>query len=217
MSAHLVADPVRPTGCVVVLVEASGARTMLSDRGANLALRADDLPLALFRGGGHLHLTGHTLLWDETRAVGLDAIHLAREAGMSVSVDPSAAALLRDVGPHRFLEWTRGADYFFPNQEEGRVLTGRTDPEAIAEVLSEWYAEVALKLGAAGARWCRRGERGIARAAASREIVDSTGAGDAFAAGFLSQRLRGAMPGEALDMAVEVAARAIGQLGARPA
>ncbi len=217
VAAHLIADPARPTGCVVVLAEADGSRTMFSDRGANLAFRPDDLPAMLFRPGSHLHLTGHTLLWDETRAVGQEALKLARQTGMTVSLDPSAAALLRDVGPERFLEWTRGADYIFPNLEEGRALTGRGEPTEVAEALGERYGEVLLKLGAAGALWYARGASPILLAVASSLLVESTGAGDAFSAGFLSRRLRGATARESLACALETAALAIGRLGARPA
>ena len=88
---------------------------------------------------------------------------------MTVSVDPSSVPLLEDVGPERFLEWTRGADLCFPNLEEGALLAGTEDPDRIAEGLLGHYPAVVLKLGAEGAlyadargdgRACRRRRRG---------------------------------------------------------
>ena len=55
---------------------------------------------------------------------------------MTVSVDPSAVPMLEDVGPERFLAWTRGADLCFPNLEEGALLAGTEDPDQIAESFS---------------------------------------------------------------------------------
>ena len=96
---------------------------MITDRGAVEALRPEDLPRALF-GGGHLHLVGYTFSGGSRRETAIEALSLARESGMTVSVDPSAVPMLGDVGPERFLWWTRGADLCFPNLEEGSLLAG---------------------------------------------------------------------------------------------
>jgi len=74
----------------------------------------------------------------------------------------------------------------FPNLDEGRLLTGRDEPEAIVTVLLETYPLVALKLGAAGALVAAADGRRVPMAAQPAEVVDSTGAGDAFCAGFLT-------------------------------
>jgi sugar/nucleoside kinase (ribokinase family) len=133
------------------LERGSGERTMITDRGADEALNPDDLPAQLFRRTDHLHLSGYVLFGSSRRETALEALRLAREAGMSVSVDPSSVPLLKAVGSERFLEWTRGVDLCFPNLQEGPLLGGAGDPGRILDRLVTRYLGVVLKLGARGA------------------------------------------------------------------
>jgi sugar/nucleoside kinase (ribokinase family) len=151
-----------------------------------------------------------------TQRVALAVLDKARQENMRLSVDPSSTSLLNQVGPQRFLEWTRGADICFPNMDEGRLLTGETSPEGIVRFLVEWYGEVVLKLGGKGAIWARRNEPVVSVPAVPVQIVDSTGAGDAFCAGFLGEWLKGASPGQALQRGTRLGALVAGQAGARP-
>ena len=215
VTPHLARDPSLGTGKVFVLVDGAGERTMITDRGAGDALRPEDLPPALF-DGGHLHLSGYTFSGGSRRETALEALRLAHEAGMSVSVDPSSVPLLEAVGPERFLEWTRGVDLCFPNLEEGSLLGGERDPDRVAQRMLDHYPGVVLKLGAAGALYAGTdGERARLPAEPGR-VADTTGAGDALCAGFLAAWLFGAPPDAALRRGVEVAARAVERLGARP-
>jgi sugar/nucleoside kinase (ribokinase family) len=199
---------------------------MIPDAGANDALAAVELP-----AGDHLHLTGYGLLREGSRAAALHALATARERGMTISVDPSSAAPLRAAGPAAFLAWVAGADLLLPNADEARVLTGEEDPERAARALAAPGSgpgltapatdvaarrrEVVVTLGARGALWTD-GAEAVRAPAAAAEVVDTTGAGDAFAAGLLAARLRGAAPPEALGAACALAARAVGVRGARP-
>jgi sugar/nucleoside kinase (ribokinase family) len=210
---HLVRDPSLATGKVFVLVDGAGERTMITDRGAGEALSPEDLPETLF-GRGHLHLSGYTLSGGRRRETAIKALRLARQSGMTFSVDPSSVPLLQAVGPGRFLESTRGADLCFPNREEGALLAGTEDPERIAETLLGYYSAVVLKLGAEGALYAD-GETMRVPAGPARAI-DTTGAGDALCAGFLSAWLTGAPAGEALRRGVRLASRAIERVGGPP-
>jgi sugar/nucleoside kinase (ribokinase family) len=215
--AHLAIDPHRPTGTVVSLVDPlTGERNMLAGRGANAGLAEHPLPHDAFRPGDCFHISGYALLAEDTRPAALAALALARERGMRVSVDPASAAPLAATGVERFLEWTRGADLCFPNLEEACLLTGEGEPEAAAHALCRWYGEVALKLGANGALWIRGDEPVLRLPCEPVRTVDTTGAGDAFCAGFLSHRLRGAAPAEALAAGIHLGALVAGQVGARP-
>ena len=188
---------------------------MITDRGAGENLNPQDLPEHIL-DGGHLHLSGYTLSGGTRRETAFRALRLARDAGMTISVDPSSAPLLEEIGPARFLEWTRGADLLFPNLGEGALLAGETDPERIVEELLRHHRAVVLKLGADGALY-RDADGGRARVPASpTEVVDTTGAGDALCAGFLATRLSGGTPREALARGADLAARAVGTLGGRP-
>lgn len=209
-------DATSRTGTCVILVEPGGERSMLPDTGANATLLPADLPPTAFRPGGHLHLSGYTLLSTGSREAGLTALSLAAAAGMTTSVDPSSAALLEAVGAARFLEWTRRVDVLLANTDEARVLTGTASPYEAAGALGENYREVVVKLGPDGALWQQGFITASAPAERGVEVVDTTGAGDAFAAGFLVAWLMHPEPETALAAGNRLAARVVAQVGARP-
>jgi ribokinase len=211
VEARVAVDAALPTGTCVVLVARDGERTMFPDAGANGALAPGDLPADLLETGSHLHVAGYALLREGSRGAALAAIERARAAEMSTSVDPSSAALLsggiRQLG--------NGVDLLLPNWLEARALTGTDDPTEAARRLAEWFPEVVVTLGEEGALWTDGTELMRMEAEPAR-VVDSTGAGDAFAAGLLAARTRGAGPGEALRAGCALAARAVATTGARP-
>jgi len=215
VTPHLARDFSLGTGKVFVLVDGAGERTMITDRGAGDSLGPEDLPPALF-DGGHLHVSGYTFSGESRREAALKAIRLARAAGMSVSVDPSSVSLLEAAGPEHFLGWTRGADLCFPNLKEGALLGGERDPDRAAQRMLDHYSGVVLKLGAAGALYMDADGERVRLPAEPVRVEDTTGAGDALCAGFLAAWLSGDPAGEALQRGVEVAARAVERVGARP-
>ncbi len=212
VDARLAVDPELPTGTCLVLVSPDGERTMAPDAGANDALSVGDLAPELLGEGGHLHVSGYSLLRAGSRGAAIAAVERASRAGMTVSVDPSSSALLSA----EFLDWADGADLLLPNASEAHALTGDSDPERAARALAERFGEVVVTLGPAGALWTDGDE--VLRAAAEPvdEVVDSTGAGDAFAAGLLTARVAGMSTAEALAAGCRLAARAVTQGGARP-
>ena len=123
---------------------------------------------------------------------------------------------LREVGREPFLEWTAGALFAFPNLDEGRLLSGADEPGEIMSSLLERYSVVALKLGASGAMVASRDGQKVKLGPRDGVVVDSTGAGDAFCAGFLASWMRGGDLEACALAAVCAAARAVGQVGARP-
>jgi sugar/nucleoside kinase (ribokinase family) len=212
VDVRLAVDPELPTGTCVVLVGPDGERTMVPDPGANEALQAGDLSDELLGVDGHLHVSGYSLLREGSRPAAQAGIRRALKAGMSVSVDPSSSALLSDG----FSDAADGAGLLLPNASEAHALTGDSDPEQAARTLAVRFDEVVVTLGPAGALWTDGDE--VLRAAAEpvEAVVDSTGAGDAFAAGFLSARASGASTAEALAAGCRLAARAVTTPGARP-
>jgi sugar/nucleoside kinase (ribokinase family) len=202
------------TGTVVSLVEPGGQRSMLADRGANLALAPDDVPAV--PPGGHLHLSGYTLLDPGPRAAGLAAMAAAVSAGGTVSVDPASTGPLRGYGVDRWLADTAAATVLLPNADEARLLTGCTDALDAARALAARHPVVAVSLGADGAVWAA-GTTLVHRPAHATEVVDTTGAGDAFAAGLLAAWLGspGADPAVALDAGLARAADVVRRPGAR--
>ncbi|WP_019631150.1 carbohydrate kinase family protein [Actinomadura atramentaria] len=220
VDVRLIRDPERPTGTCVVMVTHKGDRTMLSDPGANAALLVEDVDRSreLFAQGTHLHVSGYSLLNEGSRKAAVHALETARKAKMSISVDAGSSAPLKRIGAEPFLEWTQGARLLVLNADEAEVLTGRDSPEQAAKVLTAWYPQVVIKIGADGALWYTNGRPEPVTVAAEPidKIVDGTGAGDAFIAGFLPPWLDGKPPAEALNAGCRLAVQAMKHLGARP-
>jgi sugar/nucleoside kinase (ribokinase family) len=213
VDVHCAVDEERRTGTCIVLVMPDGERSMLPDAGANDALQPEDLPDALLTRGDHLHVVGYALLREGSRAAARTAIERAKSTGMTVSVDPSSAALLSP----QFLNLAEGADLLLPNADEATALTGAHDPAKAAKKLAKRFSEVVVKLGADGVLWTDGAEEVQVPATSSPAgDLDTTGAGDAFAAGLLANLMLGARPIEALTVACELAAKAVSTLSARP-
>jgi len=210
VDARLTTDPGQPTGTCVVLVEPGGERSMLPDAGANAGLEAVALP----GDAAHLHLAGYALLHPGSRPAACALLAAARSGGLTVSVDPSSAAPLVRAGAATVLGWIHGADLLVPNRDEAAALTGVADPSGAARALAAHAREVVVKLGAQGALWTD-GETQVHVPAVDVLAVDSTGAGDAFAAGLLAARLAGAEPADALGAGCALAAEAVAREGGR--
>lgn len=206
-----------PTGTVVVISD-SVERTMLCDRGANAALRPDDVDRALHESPDavYLHLSGYPLLDPRSRAAGRHALAVAREAGLTVSVDAASAAPLRQVGGFEFLTWVRGVDLLFANRDEAAVLVGEHRDGDLARELTRHVGAAVVKLGGRGAAWSRGTDRPVAVPAVPARVVEVTGAGDAFAAGALVAWLSGSRPEDVLAAGARLGAQAVSRIGARP-
>lgn len=216
VEARIAIDDATPTGTIVVLVAPGGERSMFTDRGASLALCDEDAPAGVLAGASLLHVSGYALLTARPRAAVRQLWVAARDARIPVSVDPSSVAGLKAVGAGAFLDWTAGASLVFPNYDEGRFLTGAEAPEEIVVALLEHYPTVAVKLGAAGAVVGSDDGSRVRVPAPPAPVVDTTGAGDAFSAGFLAHLLAGGDLVDCAEAAVAAAARAVSNVGGRP-
>ena len=209
---HLAADSYFETGRLIAIVESSGERSFLTDRGANDALEAADIPDALIARADHIHLSGYSFFSQNPR---LAMRSVMRRAGSRpVSIDAASAEFLRDAGAANFLEWTKGAAMLFPNAEEAEVLTGTDDRQAQGEHLAALYPLVVVKRGAAGCEAWAGGDHWRVGAPEAR-VVDTTGAGDAFVAAFLAARLKGEAMETSLQKAVAAGSAATEFVGGR--
>jgi sugar/nucleoside kinase (ribokinase family) len=210
-------DRTRPTGTCLVLVAPSGERTMVPDPGANLALLEHDVPADEFRPGDHLHVSGYALLRD-SRDAALHAIAEATSAGLTVSVGAASAAPLELLGASDFLRMVPEGALLFANEKEAAVLAGHSGEAAeLAAGLAATGREAVVTSGSGDAAWSN-GEAACALAAdpIDRPELDTTGAGDAFAAGFLAARARAASPEVCLRDGHALAAAACRTTGGRP-
>lgn len=215
VDVRLSLDADRPTGTIVVIVERS-ERSMFTDRGAGAFLEQGDLPPDLLDGVDHLHVSGYTLFGEPGRSSVRRLMEEAGARGLDLSVDPSSVTCLREVGPEAFFEWTAGVSLLFPNMDEGSCLSGEREPPAIVDGMLEHYEEVALKLGSGGALCGTSSGARVEVPAEQGRLVDTTGAGDAFAAGYLSARLRGGTLLACAHAATRAAQLAVSRLGGRP-
>lgn len=182
------------SGVICSLVDANGERSMLSDRGDAPDFRPAELDPGWLEGCDHLFVSGYALLREPVRAAAGAAVELARSAGASVSVDLASWSAIEEAGAASFRELLveLAPDIVFANEDEDRVLGGPF-PGPL------WI----LKRGSGG---CSFG--GDERAALPVDgVVDSTGAGDALAAGYIVS---------GPDLALEAAARSVTRLGSMP-
>jgi ribokinase len=219
-------DRMRPTGTCLVLVAPTGERTMVPDPGANLSLMEHDVPTDEFRSGDHLHVSGYALLRD-SRDAAVHAMKAARASGMTVSVGAASSAPLALVGPEAFLGLLPDDVLLFANESEAAVLSGTSGTAGssgtsgasgeLARSLAGSGRQVVVTGGSGEAAWSDGAEL-TARAAEplDRLELDTTGAGDAFAAGFLAARGRDAVPAVCLRDGHALAAAACRTTGGRP-
>jgi sugar/nucleoside kinase (ribokinase family) len=191
-----------------VILSRGEDRAMLTALGAIPALEPGDV-LPLVAQARHVHLSSLALQPALAGAVPA-VVRAARAAGTTVSADPNWDPRERwALG-----DALRAVDVIFPNAEEALRFAGRDDGdvEAAAAALASGGALVVVTLGAGGAL-AHDGDAVVRAAAPDVEVVDTTGAGDTFAAGFLSARLSGAALTEALAFACACGARSVGAVG----
>lgn len=211
--SRLSAHPRQPTGTSVVLVTPDGQRTMFTSLGACLELSMDHLDRAAIAGSDCIYATAY--LWGPpgARHALTAAAAVARAGGATVAFDVADMGVVGDCG-HELLEWIPGSvDLLFANEQEARTLAGIvTGSPAAGEIepacaaLGELAPTVVVKLGAAGSLVWERGAIAARAPGLEARAVDTTGAGDSFAAGYLYATLRGRGAGEAAMLGNRVAA-----------
>jgi sugar/nucleoside kinase (ribokinase family) len=208
VETRVVIDPNLVTGTIIVLIDPAGERTMIPDAGANASALAPELPEV----ADWLCLSGYALFRAATRDWAEEVLATARRRGWSIAVDAASAAPLAAFGARPFFEAVGTDIVLLANEDEAQVLTGRDDPLTALTELAARVGSAVVKRGAAGVAWSG-GDDPLVVPAIPTRVVDTTGAGDAFAAGFLAA---GGADIDALRAGVALAARAVAQLGARP-
>jgi len=210
VTPNLQLDDKLPTGSIVVLVQGQ-QRSFLTDRGANASLETKQIS----DFGDVLYLSGYSLFGSIAATEFADLTSRAKSTGSLVVLDPGSAGFINDFGVGKFLQATSGVDLITPSLEEGRILTGEDRPEVIAAALAERYPMVALTLGESGAVIAQGSE--VHRVEPVRaDLVDATGAGDAFAAGLVAKLMTGQSLLDAAKYAVKRGAVAVTIVGGRP-
>jgi len=203
-----------PTGTALVLITPDAQRTMLTSLGASALLEAQDVRPASLDGCAYLYVEGYLLPGEVTRGAALAAVEAAKARGVKVALtvsDPFVVAHARQIvwdlvdGP---------VDLLFCNEIEAAALVGTSDPVECARALHRRAASVALTLGPKGSLLMHGGTvhpvEGV-----PVNAVDTTGAGDMYAAGILYGLTHGLSWPESGRLASHAAARVVSTLGAR--
>ncbi len=208
-------DP--PTARCLIFVTPDGERTMNTFLGASQFLPPAALDDSVIASASILYLEGY--LWDpeEPRSAMRRAIQVARDAGRKVAFTASESFVIdRHGDDFRALMEEGKIDILFVNEHELASLTGTRDFEAgVAQVSARVPVLVATR-GADGAIAIADGERAEVAAVPVDRVVDTTGAGDLFASGFLAGHVRGESLERCLRMGAICAAEIISHYGARP-
>ena len=202
------------TGVVVVLVDALGERTMFPDSGANSGLSPDDLPP--LDDVTAVYLSGYPLVNLMSRQGALEILGIVNEMGLPVIFDPSTVGVLLDVGLKQVREWLTMVDVVVLNEEEAHFLSGKNNPVDAAAELLQLTPLVVIKRGGNGALAQARGSALVQIPAIDVEVVDTTGAGDAFAAGFIKGWIAKNELVDSLQSGAELAAKCVAIVGSRP-
>jgi sugar/nucleoside kinase (ribokinase family) len=202
------------TGACVVLITEDAQRTMLTHLGLSATLGPDDISENEIRKAKYVYIEGYLFAGDSTKAAAMRAIELAKKNGVKVAFTVSDPFL---INMHRDLFWELiegPVDLLFCNLEEARSLTGMNDPVDCAQEIHQHAANVALTLGPEGSLLMHEGQTTPIEGV-TVQAIDTTGAGDMYAAGILYGITNGLTWKQAGHLASHAAARVVSQMGAR--
>jgi sugar/nucleoside kinase (ribokinase family) len=201
------------TGVVICLVDPSGERTMLADNGANAGLSIDDLPA--LDGVDAIYITGYAPLAPLSRIGVLEMVRVINARGIPIFFDPATVGGMKDVPIDEILSWCGLMNTLILNEEEAIYLSGSSDLEAALEFFLEYAQRAIIKRGSQGAIGLERRGEIISVGTHATEVIDTTGAGDSFAAGFIDAITSGSNFSQAIERASAVAAHCVAIVGAR--
>jgi sugar/nucleoside kinase (ribokinase family) len=203
-----------PSGVVVVLVDSSGERTMFPDKGANSNLKLSDLPP--LDGFQAVYISGYALLNPLSRPGVLAMIEKIRADSIPIYFDPASVGAMKEVSDKEIHQWFSLMNVLLLNEEESIFLTGLIDIERALDYLLEFSEVVVIKRGSLGAIAKARGYDSISVPAIPATVIDTTGAGDSFAAGFIAAFASKHDLTAAMTAGTELAAQCVAIVGGRP-
>jgi sugar/nucleoside kinase (ribokinase family) len=179
----------RNTSATMVMVHSDAERSFIHYTGANADLRAEDIDLEIIRGAKILHYAGALLMPGFDGEAAASILKQAQQMGVTTCIDTAwdgTGQWMKTLEPV-----FQYVDVAIPSIEEARMLTGQYDAPDVAQALMDRGVKiVGLKSGVDGC-YCRRGDEEVRVPIYRVEAVDATGAGDAFAAGFLAGMVMG--------------------------
>lgn len=201
-----------PNGTCLALVTPDAQRTLRTSLAAAATLTPEEITPDDFAGCRHAHIEGYLVF---NRALADAVLAAARAAGCTVSLDLASFDVIHATRDWIFAQLEQGLDIVLANEDEIRALfqDDASSYDALARRLAAYGGVAAVKVGKDGA-WVARGDE-LHRVApvTVAEVVDTNGAGDAWAAGFLAAHLRGADLAEAGALGSALGAACVRALG----
>ncbi|MCW2876072.1 MAG: putative sugar kinase [Sphaerisporangium sp.] len=206
----VVRKPGEQTAASILPIRPDGGRPSFHVPGANLGFSLADLDPGLVTGAKVVHLGGMDVTWGLHDPAFFELLGTAREGGTLVTMDLLSNMADLMPGARAFLPYV---DYFLPNEEQALMITGAAGvEEAAAKLLAEGPSGVLVTLGGEGSLVATAS--GLTRVPALEvPVVDTTGCGDAYCAGFVAGLLDGRDVVAAARLGTAVAARVAGGLG----
>ncbi|NOY25784.1 MAG: adenosine kinase [Oligoflexia bacterium] len=198
--------------CLSIISSSDAERTMLTDLGAAVALPGLGRFADEIRDSRILHLTGYLLLAEPMASRAMEAIAVANREEIPVSLDVADPFVVDSVRDRMWEIVQEFADVVFLNADEATALVGCSPEEAIHKI-GEVCQTVVLKLGSRGSL-VKHGDDLFAVGIHPTDALDTTGAGDAYAAGFLYGYVNGWSPRRSGDLGSRIASLTVGQVGA---
>ena len=200
-----------PTGCAQAIVSQDGERTFATYLGAALELEPSDLKPEMFDGWDILFLEGYLVF---NRPLVDRALEIAHEKDMTVAIDMASFNVVEANRDYLQDIIAKYIDIVFANQEESRALTGQDDPEAALHTIASWCDIAVVKVGAKGS-YVQQGNKVVRIEPIPAEVVDTTGAGDLWAAGFMAGLIMDKSIEQCARMGATLAANIIEVVGAK--
>jgi sugar/nucleoside kinase (ribokinase family) len=200
------------TAQCISLVTPDCQRTMRTHLGAAATLSPEDISIDDFNKAGYAYIEGYLLF---NRDLLQKVLETVKAAGATACLDLGAFEVVsaaKDILPELLDKYI---DIVFANEEEAEAFTGEKDPKKALSELSKYCDCTIVKVGAEGAYLSENGKTCHVEPAAVKQVVDTTGAGDSWASGFLHARLQGLPLKLSGKLGAFTAAQIIQQMGAR--
>ena len=210
ITPYLIHTSEMDTGIATTLMTSDAERTFATYLGAASAMLESEIDTEILKNYDYIHVEGYLIFNHELI---LRACQLAKSLNLKISMDMASYNLVESQRDFVTTLLRDYVDIIFANEDEARSFTGKDEEEAL-DVLSQYCEVAVVKLGAKGSIANIRGKK-VAAGTNGKKPVDTNGAGDAFAAGFLFGLMQGFTPEKIIRLASAVGDEAVATIGAK--